>query len=78
MVSHNLIPRGGHREDATFANGFVIEHILKKKEINLPYIMLSHMEEVHRHKTNLAYALIFTRIFRYFGVILDNRSEILV
>lgn len=40
MVSQNLIPRGGHREEVTFMDVFMIEHILKDKAINLPHIML--------------------------------------
>lgn len=40
IVSHNLIPRGGHREESTFMDVFMIDHILKYKVINLPNIML--------------------------------------
>ncbi|KAB1226559.1 hypothetical protein CJ030_MR1G001455 [Morella rubra] len=44
ICTHNLIPRGGHREEVTFMDVFVIERLLKEKKFNLPYIMLKHME----------------------------------
>lgn len=44
ICSHNLIPQGGHREEDTFMDMFVVEHLHKDKAINLPYIMLRHMD----------------------------------
>ncbi|KAB1220626.1 hypothetical protein CJ030_MR3G009424 [Morella rubra] len=47
ICTHNLIPRGGHREEVTFMDVFVIERLLKEKKFNLPYIMLKHMEAMY-------------------------------
>ncbi|KAB1205778.1 hypothetical protein CJ030_MR7G028037 [Morella rubra] len=47
ICTHNLIPRGGHREEVTFMDVFVIERLLKEKKFNLPYIMLKHMEAAY-------------------------------
>ncbi|KAB1212907.1 hypothetical protein CJ030_MR5G010207 [Morella rubra] len=72
ICTHNLIPRGGHREEVTFMDVFVIERLLKEKKFNLPYIMLKHMEAACESKKNLPYGLLFTQIFRYFGVALSS------
>ncbi|KAB1202573.1 hypothetical protein CJ030_MR8G016247 [Morella rubra] len=75
ICTHNLIPRGGHREEVTFMDVFVIERLLKEKKFNLPYIMLKHMEAACETKKNLPYGLLFTKIFRYFGVALSSRER---
>lgn len=54
---------------------FVVEHLLKDKAINLPFIMLSYMDEQHGHQKNLLYCLLFTWIFRHFGATRDNRER---
>ncbi|KAB1215599.1 hypothetical protein CJ030_MR4G001649 [Morella rubra] len=54
---------------------FVIERLLKEKKFNLPYIMLKHMEAACESKKNLPYGLLFTKIFRYFGVALSSRER---
>ncbi|KAB1203411.1 hypothetical protein CJ030_MR8G000560 [Morella rubra] len=75
ICTHNLIPRGGHREEVTFMDVFVIERLLKERKFNLPYIMLKHMEAACETKKNLPYGLLFTKIFRYFGVALSSRER---
>lgn len=53
---HNV--RGGDREEVSFTDVYLIEHLLKNKLYNLPYIVLRHIEEVHGHKKNLPYGLL--------------------
>ncbi|KAB1212924.1 hypothetical protein CJ030_MR5G010224 [Morella rubra] len=62
-------------EEVTFMDVFVIERLLKEKKFNLPYIMLKHMEAACESKKNLPYGLLFTQIFRYFGVALSSRER---
>lgn len=44
ICSHKVIPQGGHREEDTFMDMFVVEHLHRDKAINLPYIMLRQMD----------------------------------
>jgi hypothetical protein len=75
ICTHNLMPRGGHREEVTYMDVFVLERLLKEKKFNLPYIMLKHMEAACAPKKNLPYGLLFTQIFRHFGVALSSREQ---
>ena len=75
ICTHNLIPRSGHREEVTFMDVFVVERLLKERKFNLPYIMLKHMEAACETKKNLPYGLLFTHIFRYFGIPLSSREQ---
>ena len=54
---------------------FVIERLMKERKFNLPYIMLKHMEAACESKKNLPYGLLFTKIFRYFGIALSSRER---
>ncbi|KAB1209801.1 hypothetical protein CJ030_MR6G010437 [Morella rubra] len=53
ICTHNLIPRGGHREEVTFIDVFVIERRLKEKNFNLPYIIQTYGSNISREQDTL-------------------------
>ncbi|KAB1199253.1 hypothetical protein CJ030_MR0G025677 [Morella rubra] len=74
ISTYNLPPRGSHRKVLTFMDIYIIEHLINHKPINLPYIMLRHIADAHKHKKNLPYGLIFTKIFTHFAIPKDMRE----
>ncbi|KAB1218856.1 hypothetical protein CJ030_MR3G018267 [Morella rubra] len=75
VIEHLFVKQGGHREEVTFMDVFVIELLLKGKKFNLPYIILKHMEAACETKKNLPYGLMFIKIFRHFGIALSYREQ---
>ena len=78
IISNNIIPRGGHRDEISFTDLYLIFCLLEGIRTNLPFLILHKMADGNNvaRDPNLPYGMALTRIFRYFKVNLDDETEI--
>lgn len=72
---HNLVQRAGTFERVSNIDLLILYHLVKKKSLNLPYIILRTIMNAIatlRPTPCLPYGMALTRIFRYEGVLLEE------
>ncbi|KAL2486621.1 Uncharacterized protein Adt_31377 [Abeliophyllum distichum] len=70
IISHILVPRKGHLDEVNHFYVFLLNSILVGCKLDFPFIMLNHMNTVHRHHQPMAlpYGMILTKIFQHLEV----------
>ena len=43
IITFSIIPRGGHRQELSYLEAFLVDSLLMGRRVNLGYIMLNHM-----------------------------------
>ncbi|KAJ9685258.1 hypothetical protein PVL29_017332 [Vitis rotundifolia] len=66
MISYIFIPKGGHRDDVSFLEAFLVDSILTKRKINTGYIIFRQMKTC---------SLSEDLIVKYFNVNLQNEID---
>ncbi|KAL2466502.1 Uncharacterized protein Adt_42353 [Abeliophyllum distichum] len=70
IISHIIVPRNGHIDEVNHYDLFLLDSILVERKLDFSYIMLNHMNTVHRGHRPMAlpYGVILTKIFQHFEV----------
>ena len=76
IITFSIIPQGGHIEELSYLEAFLVDSLLMGRKVNLGYIMLNHMISCCESTTRvLPYGRFLTKIFRKFGLDLLTKTE---
>ena len=76
MISNIFIPKGGHRDDVSFLEAFLVDSILIERKVNMGYIIFRHMKACSLSEDLvLPYGMFITKIVKYFNVNLRNETD---
>ncbi|WJZ84204.1 hypothetical protein VitviT2T_003819 [Vitis vinifera] len=76
MISYIFIPKGGHRDDVSFLEAFLVDNILTERKVNVGYIIFQHMKACSINEDSvLPYGMFITKIVKYFNVNLRNETD---
>ena len=76
FISYNITPKHGHHDQVSTMKNFVIYRGATKDPLNLNYIILREMANIHNRKNrSLPYSALLTKIFEYFEVSFRNQSD---
>ncbi|KAL6349996.1 hypothetical protein AAG906_002103 [Vitis piasezkii] len=71
-----LLPQGGHRDEVSYLEAFIMDSILTKKRIHVGYLMMMHMISYVESTTRvLPYNCFLTRVFKDVGVNLSRETN---
>ncbi|KAL2479763.1 Uncharacterized protein Adt_32729 [Abeliophyllum distichum] len=67
IISHIIVPRKGHLDEVNHFDVFLLDSMLVGRKLDFSYIMLHHMNTVHRGHRPMAlpYGMILTKIFQH-------------
>ena len=69
MICSILLPQGGHRDEVSYYEAFLMDSILMGRRIHLRYLMMMHMISCSESATRvLPYGHFLTRVFNDAGV----------
>ena len=76
MICSILLPRGGHRDEVSYLEAFLVDSILTRKRIHVGYLMMMHMISRCKSSTRvLPYGSFLTRVFKDVGVDLSRKTD---
>ena len=76
MICSILLPRGGHQDEVSYHEAFLMDSIMTGKRIHLGYLMLMHMISCCESTTYiLPYGHFFIRVFKDVGVDLSKEID---
>ncbi|WKA01366.1 hypothetical protein VitviT2T_019649 [Vitis vinifera] len=76
MISYIFIPKGGHRDDVSFLEAFLVDSILTERKVNIGYIIFQHMKACSISEDSvLPYGMFITKIVKYFNINLRNETD---
>ena len=76
MVCSIFLPRGGHRDEVSYLEAFIVDSILTGRQIHVGYLMMMHMISCCESKTRvLPYGSFLTRVFKDAGVDLSRETD---
>ena len=76
MVYSILLPRGGHRDEVSYLEAFIVDCILTGRRIHVGYLMMMYMISCCESKTRvLPYGRFLTRVFKDAGVDLSRETD---
>ena len=68
MIYSILLPRGGHRDEVSYLEAFIVDSILTGRQIHVGYLMMMHMISYVESTTRvLPYGRFLTRVFKDTG-----------
>ncbi|GAB2270935.1 hypothetical protein Dimus_005795, partial [Dionaea muscipula] len=75
LVMKNVVPRFGKRDTSSFMDLTYMDHLMARRLVNLPRVMMRHMSYVISMKDHeLPYGYWLTMVFEEFGVPLVNKK----
>ncbi|RVW58416.1 Retrovirus-related Pol polyprotein from transposon RE1 [Vitis vinifera] len=76
MICSILLPHGGHRDEVSYLEAFIIDSILTGRRIHVGYLMMMHMISCVESSTRvLPYDRFLTRAFKDVGVDLSRKTD---
>ena len=76
MICSILLPRGGHRDEVSYLEAFIMDLILIGRRIHVGYLMMMHMISYIESMTRvLPYNRFFTRVFKDAKVNLSREMD---
>ncbi|KAL6348531.1 hypothetical protein AAG906_013151 [Vitis piasezkii] len=76
MVCSILLPRGGHRDEVSYLEAFIVDSILTGRRIHVGYLMMMHMISCCESKTRVfPCGRFLTRVFKDVGVDLSRETN---
>ncbi|KAF9662218.1 hypothetical protein SADUNF_Sadunf18G0030400 [Salix dunnii] len=76
IIAHNILPKKGHYDEVTFMELCLIDCMIQRRPINLPYIMIRNMILAYNKKQKaLPYGQVFTTIFEHFDILLTGTDK---
>ena len=76
ITLHTILATARSWDKVTNSDLIVVYHLLRKKPLNLGYLILAHMKHSASHRRSAPYAMLLTKIFRKFKVPLDDEVGI--
>ena len=71
-----LLPRGGHQDEVSYLETFIVDSILTRRRIHVGYLMMMHMISCIESMTQvLPYDRFLTRVFKDAGVDLSRETD---
>ena len=76
MISSILLPLGGHQDEVSYLEAFLIDSIMKGRRIHVGYLMMMHMISCCKSTTRvLPYDRFLTRVFKDAEVDLSRETD---
>ena len=76
MICYIFLPRGGHRDEVSYYEAFLIDSVLTRRQIHLGYFIMMHMISCCENTTRvLPYGHFLTRVFKDAGVDLSRETD---
>ncbi|KAL6322380.1 hypothetical protein AAG906_007933 [Vitis piasezkii] len=76
MICSILLPRGGHRDEVSYYEAFLVDSLLTGRRIHVGYVMMRHMMSCCESTTRvLPYDRFLTRVFKDVGIDLSVETE---
>ncbi|KAL6325068.1 hypothetical protein AAG906_022276 [Vitis piasezkii] len=76
MICSILLPRGGHRDEVSYYEAFLVDSLLTGRRIHVGYVMMRHMMSCCESTTRvLPYGRFLTRVFKDAGIDLSIETE---
>ena len=76
MICSILLPQGGHRDEVSYIEAFLVDSILIGRWIHMGYLMMMHMISCCESTTRvLPYERFLTRVFKDAGVDLSKETN---
>ena len=76
MICSILLPRGGHRDEVSYLDVFLLNSILMGRQIHVGYLMMMHMISCCESTTHvLPYGCFFIRGFKDVRVDLSRETD---
>ena len=76
MISYIFIPKGGHQDNVSFLEAFLVDSILTERKVNMGYIFFWHMKASSLSEDSvLPYGMFITKIVKCFNVNLRNETD---
>ena len=76
MIYSILLPRGGHRDEVSYLEAFLVDSIMIGRRIHVGYLMMMHMISCYENTTRvLLYGHFLTRVFKDVGVDLSRERN---
>ncbi|GAB2299793.1 hypothetical protein Dimus_033847, partial [Dionaea muscipula] len=77
LVMKNVVPRFGKRDTSSFMDLTYMDHLMSRRLVNLPRVMMRHMSYAISMKDHeLPYGDWLTKVFKEFGVpLVDKKGE---
>ena len=76
MICSILLPRGGHQDEVSYLEAFIVDSILTRRRIHVGYLMMMHMISCIESTTRvLPYGRFLTRVFKDAEVDLSRETD---
>ena len=76
MICSVLLPRGGHRDEVSYLEAFIVDSILTGRRIHVGFLMMMHMISCVESMTKvLPYDRFLTRVFKNARVDLSRETD---
>ena len=76
MILYILLPQGGHRDEVSYLEAFLIDSIMTGRRIDVGYLMMMHMMACCESSTHVfPYNRFLTRVFKDAGVDLSKERD---
>ena len=76
IFSFSIIPRGGHKEELSYLEAFLVDSLLMGRRVNLGNIMLNHMIACCESTTRVfPYGRFFMKVFKEFDLDLSIETK---
>ena len=76
MICSILLPHGGHQDEVSYLEAFIVDSILTGRRIHVGYLMMMHMISCVESSTLvLPYGHFLTRVFKDAGVDLSRETN---
>ena len=76
MICSIFLPWGGHRDEVSYYEAFLINSVLTVRQIHLGYLMMMHMISCYEIMTRvLLYGRFLTRVFKDVDVDLTRETD---
>ena len=76
MICSILLPQGGHRDEVSYLEAFIVDSILMGRRIHVGYLMMMYMISCCESTTQvLPYGRFLTRVFKDVGFDLSRETD---
>lgn len=76
MIHYCILPCIGSRNHVSYFDVFLMWCILNDEKLDLAYLIIHHMRDCTKRKGVLPYGMLLTAIFEFFGVPLDDETDV--
>ncbi|KAH7849783.1 hypothetical protein Vadar_022892 [Vaccinium darrowii] len=79
FLVENVVPKGGHYDDLTSFQSYVLYKIVTHGSLSLPFVLMKEMDDdAQSFARSLSFGAFLTKVFRHFGVSLKDETELVL